>query len=534
MLDEETLSGLRMLPAGPSSSPSRAWDTMSASGTTQRSAASHEFFRVDTVSKTYPGVRALDGVSLDLRPGEVHAIIGENGAGKSTLIKILAGAVEPTSGTISVNGNSYTRMTPQLARNLGVAVIYQEFTLVSTLSAADNVFLGEYVTKGAVLNKRAMRTRSAELFARLGVAIDPDALVQDLTTGYQQIVEIAKALSKDARLLIMDEPSAPLTASEVEAMYNVVDTLKREGITIVYISHRMDEIFRLADRVSVLRDGKYIATRTTTETSRAELISLMVGRELSEAYPERAFPVGEVSLSAKGITGNGVRDITFEARKGEILGFAGLIGAGRTELMEVLFGSKPSEAGEVSLHGTSVLAKNPIQAISSGIALVPEDRKRHGLVLDFSIRDNISLPLLKSLSKAGIVPQDRISALANEYMQSLRIKAPGISERVGNLSGGNQQKVVLAKWLATQPEVLIFDEPTRGIDVGTRHEIYLIMNRLAEEGKTILMISSDMEELIGMADRIVVLREGEQQGILQKQDITPEAVLALAAGGNPE
>jgi ribose transport system ATP-binding protein len=488
--------------------------------------------RVESLSKTYPGVTALDNVDLELRGGEVHAIIGENGAGKSTLIKILAGAIEPTSGTITVGDSSYDALTPHLARNLGVTVIYQEFTLVSTLSAADNVFLGEYITKGPVLDKKAMREKSAELFARLGVNINPDTMVQDLTTGYQQIVEIAKALSKDARLLIMDEPSAPLTASEVEAMYRVVDALKREGITIVYISHRMEEIFRLSDRVSVLRDGKYIGTRPTAETTTRELITLMVGRELSEGYPSRDFPVGEVSLTVENLTGNGVRDISFEAHKGEILGFAGLIGAGRTELMELIFGSKPVQSGEVRLHGKSVHAKNPIQAIRHGIALVPEDRKRHGVILNFSIRDNISLPLLKGMSRFGIAPRDRVTKLAAEYMKSLGIKAPSSSVNVMNLSGGNQQKVVLAKWLATQPEVLIFDEPTRGIDVGARHEIYLIMNQLAQQGKTILMISSDMEELIGMADRIIVLREGEQQGVLEKQDITQEAVLALAAEGN--
>lgn len=488
--------------------------------------------RVESVSKTYPGVTALDDVNLELRAGEVHAIVGENGAGKSTLIKILAGAIEPTSGTIIVGGDSYDALTPHLARSLGVAVIYQEFTLVSTLSAADNVFLGEYITKGAVLDKRAMRAKSADLFERLGVKINPDTMVQDLTTGYQQIVEIAKAISKDARLLIMDEPSAPLTASEVEAMYGVVDALKRQGITIVYISHRMEEIFRLSDRVSVLRDGKYVGTRQTDETTRRELISLMVGRELSEGYPGRDFAIGEVSLTVENLCGNGVRDISFEVHKGEILGFAGLIGAGRTELMEVIFGSKRAQSGQVRLHGKSVLSKNPIQAIRHGIALVPEDRKRHGAILNFSIRDNISLPLLKGMSRFGIVPRDRVSKLAAEYMKSLGIKAPSSFVNVMNLSGGNQQKVVLAKWLATQPEVLIFDEPTRGIDVGARHEIYLIMNQLAQQGKTILMISSDMEELIGMADRIIVLREGEQQGVLKRQDITQEAVLALAAEGN--
>jgi ribose transport system ATP-binding protein len=487
--------------------------------------------RVDSLVKDYPGVRALDGVSLDVRPGEVHAIIGENGAGKSTLIKTLAGAVEPTGGTITVDGETYERLTPQSSRALGIAVIYQEFTLFPNLSAVDNVFLGEFPTRGLVLDRKTMTTRAEALFRRLGVHIAADELVETLTTGYQQIVEIAKALSKEARLLIMDEPSAPLTASEVDAMFRIVDALKAEGMTIIYISHRMDEIFRLADRVTVLRDGAYITTVPTAETTKNELIKLMVGRDLSDEYPARDHAIGEPTLTVSGLTGNGVRDIAFEAHSGEILGFAGLIGAGRTELMELIFGSRPAEAGTVDLHGKSVLSVNPAQAIRNGIALVPEDRKRHGLVLDFSILQNISLPLLKGMSKLGVIPTAKEERLAADYMRDLRIKAPSSREIVGNLSGGNQQKVVLAKWLATDPEVLIFDEPTRGIDVGARHEIYLIIRALAAQGKTILMISSDMEELIGMSDRVVVLREGVQQGVLERQDITQEHILALASEG---
>lgn len=491
-----------------------------------------EVLRVDGIVKQYPGVTALEGVSLGLRRGEVHAIVGENGAGKSTLIKVLAGAVEPTAGTVTIDGVAHEKLTPQLAQELGIAVIYQEFTLVTTLSAADNVFLGGYLQRGPVLDKRTMEARSAELFQRLGVRISPRAIVETLTTGYQQVVEIAKALSRQARVLIMDEPSAPLTAAEVEAMYEIVDALKREGMTIVYISHRMEEIFRLADRVTVLRDGAYVGTRDVAETNRQELINLMVGRELNVGYPSREALTDEVSLEVRELTGNGVQNVGFRAHRGEILGFGGLIGAGRTELMELLFGAKPVQSGTIVLHGDDVRAKNPIQAIRKGIALVPEDRKRHGLVLDFSIRDNVTLPLLKRMSTAGVPPRNRLSRLAGGFLSSLRIKAPSAQERVGNLSGGNQQKVVLAKWLATEPEVLIFDEPTRGIDVGARHEIYLLMNRLAEEGKTILMVSSDMEELIGMSDRVVVLREGQQQGILTKPDITQEAVMTLAAGGD--
>jgi ribose transport system ATP-binding protein len=490
--------------------------------------------RIENLSKEYPGVVALKAVSLEIRPGEVHAIVGENGAGKSTLIKSLAGAIEPSGGTITVDGEQFDKLTPALARRLGIAVIYQEFTLVPNLSAVDNVFLGEYPSRGPVLNRKVMDERAAELFSRLGVHIEPRRLVSTLTTGFQQIVEMAKALSKDARLLIMDEPSAPLTASEVGAMYLVIDALKREGMTIIYISHRMDEIFRLADRISVLRDGALVTTMNAADTSRGETIRLMVGRELSDNYPARDFEHGEVSLVVDDLTGNGVQNISFQARKGEILGFAGLIGAGRTELMELLFGSKKIESGRISLHGKDVVSHSPIEAIAHGIALVPEDRKRHGVVLDFSIRANITLPLIKSMSKFGVVPRRRESRMADEYMKTLRIKAPGMTQRVNNLSGGNQQKVVLAKWLATEPEVLIFDEPTRGIDIGARHEIYLLMNDLARHGKTILMVSSDMEELIGMSDRVVVLCEGRQQGILEKQQITQETIMAMAAQGAEE
>ncbi len=488
--------------------------------------------QVDRLVKEYPGVRALDGVSLDLRPGEVHAIIGENGAGKSTLIKTLSGAIAPTSGTIAVDGVVHERLTPQLARELGIAVIYQEFTLFPNLSASENVFLGEFIMKGPVLDRKTMAARSRSLFERLGVSIAPNALVETLTTGYQQIVEIAKALSKEAKLLIMDEPSAPLTASEVDAMFAIVDVLKREGMTIVYISHRMEEVFRLSDRVTVLRDGQYVGTVDTPATTKRELISMMVGRELGEDYPTRTNVLTEPSLTVTGLTGNGVRDISFVARKGEILGFAGLIGAGRTELMELVFGAKRPESGTVDLHGNSVLSLNPIAAIRNGIALVPEDRKRHGLILEFSIEQNISLPRLPAMSRAGVISTAAERELSDRYMRELRIKAPSGAEIVGNLSGGNQQKVVLAKWLATSPEVLIFDEPTRGIDIGARHEIYLIMNRLAEEGKTILMISSDMEELIGMSDRVVVLQEGLQRGLLESEDITQEAILTLASEGD--
>lgn len=477
------------------------------------------------MTKKYPGVVALDDLNLEFRRGEVHAIVGENGAGKSTMIKCITGAIEPTSGTIEINNESFKRMTPQLARKHGVAAIYQEFTLIPVLTASENIFLGEYLTKGLILDQNKMDHRSQELFKILNIKIDPKTLVEDLTTGYQELVEIAKAISKNAKLLIMDEPSAPLTISEVEAMFKMVDTLKAQGVTIIYISHRLDEIFRLSDRVTVLRDGKCITTLETANTKKNELIKLMVGRELTESFPLRNKPATETSLSLRNVSGNGVKDITFDVKYGEILGLAGLIGAGRTELMQLLFGYEKMTSGEIILEGKTISPKNCVDAINSGIALVPEDRKRQGVILDMTIQENISMPILKKLSKFFKINAAKEVTVAKDYMKSLQIKAPTMKQKVNNLSGGNQQKVVLAKWLATNPKVIIFDEPTRGIDVGAKQEIYRIMNDLANEGKTIIMISSEMEELLGMSDRIVTLCQGRVSGELKRNEFNQELLL---------
>ena len=493
--------------------------------------AEDAILKLNHITKVYPGVVALRDVSLSFRQGEIHAIVGENGAGKSTLIKTISGAIQPTQGTIEVGGSTYDYMTPSLSRQNGVAVIYQEFTLIPVLSASENIFMGEFIMNGIVLDRRAMDKKAEELFARLKVKIDPKTLVADLTTGYQQIVEIAKAISKDAKLLIMDEPSAPLTTSEVEAMFNIVDTLKKQGVTIIYISHRMEEIFRLSDRVSVMRDGQYITTLNTKDTSKRELIKLMVGRELSETYPKRSKEAGETILSIKNLTGNGVKNISFDVRKGEILGLAGLIGAGRTELAQLVFGYEEIDGGEIILDGKTICPANAEEAISQGIALVPEDRKRQGLVLEMDIRENSTLPSLKRISRFSVINSEKELSITENYMESLRIKAPGHYQKTKNLSGGNQQKVVLAKWLAMSPQVLIFDEPTRGIDVGAKQEIYNIMSELADEGKTILMISSDMEELIGMSDRIAVLCRGRLSAILEADEFSQELILSKSAGG---
>ena len=490
--------------------------------------------KLNHISKLYPGVVALDDLNIEFKEGEIHAMVGENGAGKSTMIKTISGAVQPTRGTIEINNHTYEQMTPTLSRQNGIAVIYQEFTLIPVLSASENIFLGEFIMKGMVLDRKEMDKKAEELFNRLHVDIDPSTKVADLTTGYQQIVEIAKAVSKDAKILIMDEPSAPLTTSEVEAMFKIVDTLKTQGVTIIYISHRMEEIFRLSDRVSVLRDGKYITTVNTADTSKSELIKLMVGRELSETYPERKNKASETVLSIKKLTGNGVKDVSFDVKRGEVLGLAGLIGAGRTELAQLLFGYEKIISGEIILNGKSIRPKNCIEAIAAGIALVPEDRKRQGLVLEMSIKENTTMPSMKRISTLAVISSDQEKEMSQSYMDSLRTKAPSIEQKTKNLSGGNQQKVVLAKWLAMDPQVLIFDEPTRGIDVGAKQEIYNIMIELADNGKTILMISSDMEELIGMSDRIVVLCKGRVTGLLEKEEVSQELILSKSAGSDTD
>ncbi|MDR1248169.1 MAG: sugar ABC transporter ATP-binding protein [Treponema sp.] len=499
-----------------------------------------EALQLKNISKTYPGVIALDEVSLDILRGEVHALVGENGAGKSTLIKISAGAVAPDKGHIVVNGREFSAMTPKLAKENGIAVIYQEFNLVDELSAAENIFLGRAIRKGKRpgirIDRKAMEEKSAELFKMLAIDINPRELVRNLTVGYQQLVEIAKAVSEKAHILIMDEPSAPLTNAEAGKMFEMVDRLKAQGVTIIYISHRMDEIFRLSDRVTVMRDGRKIETLRTSDTSVEHLVTAMVGRELKETYPPRsgASVKEDVLLEVKGLSGNGLKDISFSVRRGEILGLAGLIGAGRTELAELLFGVKPKNAGSIFLKGKVMIPKTPRDAINSGIALVPEDRKRQGAFLDIDIRGNISMAVLGRISRLSVVDKQQEQNLAESYKNSMSIKTPSLFQKIKNLSGGNQQKVIIAKWLATMPDLIILDEPTRGIDVGAKHEIYKLINELVELGKTILMISSEMEELLGMADRIIVLSEGRMTGEIAKKDFDQELIMRYASKSEKE
>jgi len=482
------------------------------------------------ITKTYPGVLALNNVTIEFARGEVHALVGENGAGKSTLIKTCTGAVVPDSGQIAINEKLFSSMTPKSSEENGIAVMYQEFNLVGELSVAENIFLGRPIKKGIVIDRKAMIEASKDIFKQLDINIDPNELVKNLTVGYQQIVEIAKAVSQNAQLLIMDEPSAPLTKSEVERMFAMVDKLKSAGVTIIYISHRLDEIFRLADRVTIMRDGEKIKTLDTARTDVNQLVSLMVGRELKETYPMRETSIkDEVLLEVKNLSGNGLSDISFQIRRGEILGFAGLIGAGRTELAEVIFGVKPKRSGQIIFKGKEVSPKTPKQAVNYGIALVPEDRKRQGALLSIDIKGNISMAILEKISFCSVINKKKEVEIADKYCKELLIKTPSIMQIVKNLSGGNQQKVIIGKWLASNPDLIILDEPTRGIDVGAKYEIYKLINSLVEAGKTILMISSEMEEIMGMSDRIIVLSEGRITGMLTKPEFDQELILSYAS-----
>ena len=486
---------------------------------------------IENLTKTYPGVTALNNVSLQVRRGEIHAIMGENGAGKSTLIKTITGAIHPDSGVIRFDGREFSSLTPALSAEVGIGAIYQEFNLVYQLSVAENIFLGNYPGKGGMVDFKEMNQKAAEVLDRVGVPIPPQAIVYGLTVGRQQIVEIARSLVKNIKLLIMDEPSAPLTTAEVDQMLEIVRTLRDEGMTIIYISHRMEEVFGLADRISVFRDGQYVTTLVTAETTMDELIRYMVGRQLKTEFPARRTPIGEEVLRVENLTGNGVHDINFTLHRGEILGFAGLLGAGRTETMQLIFGAAKKTGGKIFLNGQEVDIKGTEDAMDRGIGLVPEDRKRHGVFLPMPIGWNVSISAIKKKLMTGIiVDKKKEKELAKKYIQLLGVKTPSMNQLVANLSGGNQQKVVVATVLATDASIVIVDEPTRGIDVGAKQEMYELIREMAEQGASIIMVSSEMAEVIGLSDRVVVLHEGEQMGILERSELTQERILTLASG----
>jgi ABC-type sugar transport system ATPase subunit len=483
------------------------------------------------ISKTYPGVQALKTVNIDIKEGEVHALVGENGAGKSTLIKIISGAIEPDRGLIQFNGTEYREMSPHLSMSLGIQMIYQEFNLIPDLSVAENIFMGKQFVKTGVIDREVLLRKTREILERIKLHVDPDTEIASLSVAHMQLVEIAKAVSRDVKLLILDEPTAPLTNDEVETLFGLIREFKKQRVTIIYITHRLQELFEISDRVTVMRDGSIITTMETRDATKDGLIKLMVDREASTEFPSRkSSPSKDVAMKIRNFGGNGVGPISFAVHREEILGIAGLVGAGRTELVRMIFGADPKEDGVLFLDGKEVTIKNPRHAVKLGIGFVPEDRKQHGALPGFPIQWNITLTVLKKLSTGIIRNQNKEKDCAEKQKNALNIKAPSLMQETNSLSGGNQQKVVLAKWLASDCRILILDEPTRGIDVGAKLEIYNIMNELADKGIAIVMISSEMTELLGMADRLIVLCEGKQMGDLDRQDFQRERVLQLASG----
>jgi ribose transport system ATP-binding protein len=483
------------------------------------------------ICKRYPGVVALDDVGFELRAGEVHVLLGENGAGKSTLMKILSGACARDGGEILLDGRPVALDSPRDAQLAGISTIYQEFTLVPHLSAAENIFLGrEPVRAAGVIDRRRLTGDASRLLADLGVAIDPDVPVRLLGVAEQQMVEVAKALSFDARILVMDEPTSALTESEIDRLFAAIRRLTARGVAVIYISHRMEELGRIGHRATVLRDGRFIAT-VPLPASTADLVRLMANRDIRDHYPPATRRRGDEILRVENVTrGDRLRGVSFALHRGEILGVAGLLGAGRTELARVIFGADAPDSGRVLLHGRPLALGGPGDAIRAGIGFVPEDRKRHGLVLGRTVAENLSLPLLPRLARGGIVSRRGEQELASRWIRELRIKTPSPATRALALSGGNQQKVVLGKWLAAGADVLIVDEPTRGIDVAAKMEIYTLLDRLAADGAGIIMISSELPEVLGMSDRILVMHQGRGQAIIEAHGATQERVLHAALG----
>jgi rhamnose transport system ATP-binding protein len=486
-----------------------------------------------SIRKSYPGIRALDGVSFDLNAGEVHALVGGNGAGKSTLIKVMSGAVGADSGTLEVAGAPVPSMTPALARSLGIAVIHQQPCLFGHLTVAENIaFSLEERRDWRRIDWAARRRLSTDLLARVGAAIEPDRLVETLSMPEQQLVEIAKAIGAHARVLIMDEPTASLSDREVARLFDVIARLRSEGAGIIYISHRLEEVFAIADRVTVLRDGQTVGTHERRSITPSALVGLMIGRELSAIFPKKTVARPEVALELRDLSSAaaGVRNVSLTLRKGEILGLAGLVGSGRTELAGTIFGLTPADSGELLVGGATARVESPADAIGHGIGYVPEDRRRHGVVPEMAIAENTSLASLSQVARRGIIDRPAERSQARQYVEQLQIKTPSVSERVEALSGGNQQKVALAKWLATRPSILILDEPTQGVDVGAKAEIHALMQEMAADGLAILMISSELPEILGMSDRVAVMRSGTIAGVLAREEATQERVMAMALG----
>jgi ABC-type sugar transport system ATPase subunit len=484
--------------------------------------------KIRHLSISFPGVKALDDVDFSIRRGFIHALVGENGAGKSTLIKILAGIYQAESGNVILNGQSVNFKTPHEAQLAGISVVHQEFKLSEPLSVAENVFLGRVFTKKGLVDWKTMRQKTRDMLAELNINIGVDEIVSDLSVAKKQIVEICKAININARILIMDEPSATLTVKEQEIMFSIIQKLNREGMTIIYISHRLEEVFNLAHYVTVLRDGKHIQTLPVKDVDRKNLISLMVGRVLDKEYPKEKTNPGETLLSVKGLTRKGViEDINFYVRRGEILGIAGLVGSGRTETARAVLGIDKVDSGEITWKGKPTVFRGFRQAIQCGLGLVPEERKSQGLVQILAIKENITMVNSRAIVKAGIIRPALETRYSKEYVEKLQIAAPSLDTQVQFLSGGNQQKVVIAKWLMQQSDLIFMDEPTRGVDVGAKVEIYMLMNEMIRQGKAVVMISSELPEILGMSDRIMIMHEGRIMGELAQEEATQEKIMSF-------
>ena len=484
------------------------------------------------IRKTYPGVLALDGVDFELRAGEVHVLLGENGAGKSTLVKILSGAHQKTEGEIVLFGKHVNIESPKHAQRLGIGIIYQELNLVPSLTAAENIFLGRERTNSlGLIDAHDLLSSAQNILASIGLQIDCNQPVRTFGVAQRQMIEVAKALSLDARILIMDEPTSALSETEIKQLFDVIRRLREKNVAVIYISHRLQEIFEIGDRVTVLRDGKLVGTKNIGETSQAELVKMMVNRELKDQYPRHRSSIGEEILRVEKLNRNGaLRDVSFSLHRGEILGVSGLLGSGRTELARAIFGADKIDSGEVFVRGERRRINSPRSAVKLGLGFLTEDRKSQGLILALSVKENITLSSLDLFSKLGFISRRREECEAESFIQQLRIKTPGHAQKVLNLSGGNQQKVVLAKWLSSKADIFIFDEPTRGIDVGSKVEIYQLMNQLTAAGVAIIMISSELPELLGMSDRILIMRQHAIAGELRAEDATQERVMRYALG----
>lgn len=491
---------------------------------------SEEILQLSNISKTFPGVKALSDISFGLKPGEIHCICGENGAGKSTLIKVISGAYQPDAGGhISFEGKPVA-LDPHMAMQLGIQTIYQEHTIFPHLSITENIFVGMEITKRGIMQKDAMQKKTGDVLEYLHSHLKPDQLVDELSSGEQKIVEIAKALVLDRKVIIMDEPTASFSVSEIDNLLEIVKKIKERGIGIIYISHHLDEVFKIADRITVLRDGKHIKTCAVSEIDEQQLIRDMVGRDASAFYHREFYDVGETVLKVEGLSGNGVNDISFELRRGEILGFAGMVGSGRSELMTLLFGGAEKLKGSVTVLGKKVHFKNPSDAIKNKMCYITEDRQFTGLFLIHTIARNTMIANMVNTKGSLVNPKEEIE-IGNDYIQKLNTKASNAQVLAMNLSGGNQQKVVLAKWFNTNGEIFIFDEPTRGIDVGAKQEIYQIMMNLLKQGKAIIMVSSDMPEIVSMSDRIMVMKDGRLVGELTRDEVSEENILEYSIGG---